>query len=54
MAKDLDYPLSICAALAIRKKPLNWYYNKTDYSEVYRIVMGKLKFTDQDFLWITF
>ena len=25
---------------SIGKKTLNWYYNKTDYSEVYRIAMG--------------
>ncbi|KAF8797538.1 hypothetical protein BYT27DRAFT_7219086 [Phlegmacium glaucopus] len=27
------------AALAIGKKTLNWYYNKTDHSEVFRIAM---------------
>ena len=42
MAKNLAYPISIRAALAIGKKTLNQYYNKTDYSEVYRIAMGKL------------
>lgn len=31
---------SIRAALAIGKTTLNRYYNKTDYSEVYRIAMG--------------
>ena len=29
------------AALGIGKRTLNRYYNKTDYSEVYRIAMGK-------------
>ena len=38
--QDPSYPLSICAALAIGKKTLNRYYNKTDHSEVYRIAMG--------------
>ena len=36
------YPLAIKAALAIGKKTLNRYYNKTDHSEVYRIAMGML------------
>jgi len=35
-----DLPLSIKAALAIRKKTLNRYYDKTDHSEVFRIAMG--------------
>jgi hypothetical protein len=30
----------IKAALAIGKKNLNQYYNKTDYSKVFRIAMG--------------
>ena len=34
------YPLAIKAALAIGKKTLNCYYDKTDHSEVYRIAMG--------------
>ena len=38
--QNLTYSPSIRAALAIGKKTLNWYYNKTDYSEVYRIAMG--------------
>ena len=38
--QDPSYPLSIRAALAIGKKTLNQYYNKTDHSEVYRIAMG--------------
>jgi hypothetical protein len=36
-----DYPLAIKAALAIGKKTLNRYYDKTDHSEVFRIAMGK-------------
>jgi hypothetical protein len=39
--QDDHYPISIRAALAIGKHTLNRYYNKTDYSEVYRIAMGK-------------
>ena len=35
------YPLSIQAALAMGKKTLNRYYNKTDHSEIFRIAMGK-------------
>ena len=31
---------AICAALALKKETLNCYYNKTDHSDVYRIVMG--------------
>ena len=40
VTQNSAYSPSICAALAIGKMTLNWYYNKTDYSEVYRIVMG--------------
>ncbi len=35
-----QYSLAIKAALAIGKKTLNRYYDKTDHSEVYRIAMG--------------
>lgn len=35
-----DYPLAIRAALAIGKKTLNRYYDKSDQSEVFRIAMG--------------
>ena len=38
--QNLTYSPSIHAALAIGKKTLNQYYNKTDSSEVYRIAMG--------------
>jgi hypothetical protein len=37
---DPKYPVSIKAALAIGKKALNQYYDKTDHSEVFRIEMG--------------
>ena len=36
--------LAIHAALAVGLKTLNKYYNKTDYSEVYRISMGTFPF----------
>ena len=39
-AVEYDYPLAIKAALAIAKKTLNRYYDKTDHSEVFRIAMG--------------
>ncbi|PPQ81717.1 hypothetical protein CVT26_007779 [Gymnopilus dilepis] len=40
---DSPYQFSpaIRAALAIGKKAMNKYYNKTDHSEVYRIAMGR-------------
>lgn len=47
-AQNTDYSLSICAALAIGKKTLNRYYNKTDHSEVYRIAMGKISCTNNN------
>jgi len=34
------YPMSIKAAIAIGKKTLNRYYDKTDHSKVFHIVMG--------------
>jgi len=40
-AQNTRYPLSIRAALALGRRTLNRYYNKTDHSEVYRIAMGK-------------
>ncbi|RDB26704.1 hypothetical protein Hypma_005266 [Hypsizygus marmoreus] len=36
---DLHYEPSICAAVSLVKKTLNCYYNITDHSEVYRIMM---------------
>jgi hypothetical protein len=46
-----SYPISICAALAIGKKTLNRYYNKTDYSEAYRIAMGGFCLDSRDLLF---
>jgi hypothetical protein len=37
---DSDFEPSIRAALGLAKKKLNFYYNATDHSEVYRIAMG--------------
>ena len=39
-----QFSMSIRAALAIGKKAINKYYNKTDHSEVYRIAMGEQLF----------
>ena len=44
-AIDNKYPLAIKATLAIGKRTLNRYYDKTDHSEVFRIAMG------MTFLW---
>jgi hypothetical protein len=41
-AKNMRYSVAIRSALAIGKRTLNRYYNKTDHSEIYRIAMGKL------------
>lgn len=41
-ALDPDFPTAIKAALAVGKTTLNRYYNKTDYSETFRIAMGTL------------
>ena len=49
-AIDSKYPLAIKAALAIGKKTLNRYYDKTDHSEVFRIAMGMKMLA---FLWQT-
>ena len=38
---NLKYSEAIHAALALGKQTLNWYYDKTDHSKVYRISMGK-------------
>lgn len=37
---NADYPAAVKAALAIGKKTLNRYYNKTDHSKIFRIAMG--------------
>ena len=34
------FSFAVCAALAIGKKAMNQYYNKTAHSDVYRIAMG--------------
>ena len=39
-AENMDYSVAIRSALAIGKRTLNRYYNKTDHSEIYRIAMG--------------
>ena len=39
-SQDPSIELSIRAAIGIAKKILNYYYDKTDYSEVYRIAMS--------------
>jgi hypothetical protein len=39
--RNTRHPVSIRAALAMGKRTLNRYYNKTDHSEVYRIAMGE-------------
>ena len=38
------YPTSIKATIAIGKKTLNCYYDKTDHSEVFHIAMGIIFF----------
>jgi len=40
-SQNVKYSEAIRAALALRKRTLNRYYDKTDHSEVYRIAMGK-------------
>ena len=40
-ARNKDYQPAIHAAVSLAKKTLNRYYSLTDYSEVYRIVMGE-------------
>jgi len=41
-ASDDKYPLSIQAALAVGKKTLNQYYDKTDHSKIFRIAMDMI------------
>jgi hypothetical protein len=41
---DHDFSLSIHSALVIGKNTINCYYNKTDHSETYHIVMSALSF----------
>jgi hypothetical protein len=40
-ALDVQFSVSIKAALALGKKTLNRYYSKTDMSDVYRTAMSK-------------
>ena len=40
-SQNIKYSEAIYAALALGKKTLNHYYDKTDHSEVYQIAMGK-------------
>lgn len=39
-ANDPIYPVAIRSVLAVGKRTINRYYNKTDHSEVYCIAMG--------------
>lgn len=41
-SQNLDYSEATHAALALGKRTLNRYYDKTDHSEVYWIAMGTL------------
>jgi len=41
-ALNPKYPMSIKAAIAIGKKTLNRYYDKTDHSKVFRIAMDTI------------
>jgi hypothetical protein len=38
--QDQSFSAAIRAALAMGKRTLNRYYDKTDHSEIYRIAMG--------------
>lgn len=50
LATSSDSPRKFClairAALAIGKAAMNKYYNKTDQSELYRIAMSTVSFTN--------
>ena len=48
-APDQKYDPSIQAALAVGKRLLNKYYDRTDQSEVYRIAMGMFQMEVQPF-----
>ena len=39
-----QFSLTIHTALAIGKKAMNWYYKKTNYSDVYQIAISKSVF----------
>jgi len=40
MALDPKYSILIKATIAIEKKTINQYYDKTDHSKVFHIAMG--------------
>lgn len=44
-AENPEYSVALRSALAIGKRTLNKYYNKTDHSEIYRIAMGALMYS---------
>ena len=48
--QNTRYSSSIRASLAIGKRTLNRYYNKTDHSEVYRIAMGRVYSRGMNFI----
>jgi hypothetical protein len=48
-AENSHYSVALHSALAIGKQTLNKYYNKTNYSEVYRIAMSKFKCSPSHF-----
>jgi len=54
--QDDSLSVALHAALAIGKKTLNRYYNKTDHSEIYRIAMSMyyVYFFDYFDDWLTF
>ncbi|KAF8266554.1 hypothetical protein EI94DRAFT_1585120, partial [Lactarius quietus] len=39
-----QFTVTIQAALAIGKKAMTWYYNKTNHSKVYQIAMDNILF----------
>jgi hypothetical protein len=43
------YSPAIRSAIAMGKRTLNKYYNRTDHSELYRIAMGTLSFFHASF-----
>lgn len=43
-ASNATYLAALKATFSVGKKTLNHYYNKTNYSKMYRIAMGALLF----------
>jgi hypothetical protein len=43
MASNVSLPAPIRAAVNMAKRTLNRYYDRTDYSEVYRVAMGEYR-----------